>query len=52
MPEDIQLCEKTLVKPVVMKPSEMRKKDKEPVDQDTEGTALNKIKKGEMPNLD
>ena len=26
MPEDIQLCEKTKVKPVVVKPSEMNKK--------------------------
>ena len=29
MPEDIQLCEKTKVKPVVMKPSEMGKTPKE-----------------------
>lgn len=33
MPEDIQLCEKTKVKPVVVKPSEMNKKpsNEEPV---------------------
>jgi len=29
MPEDIQLCEKTKVKPVVVKPSEMGKTPKE-----------------------
>lgn len=33
IPEDIQLCEKTKVKPVVVKPSEMNKKpsNEEPV---------------------
>lgn len=42
MPEDIQLCEKTKVKPVVVKPSEMNKKsDKEEpiVVNPTEGTS-------------
>lgn len=42
MPEDIQLCEKTKVKPVVVKPSEMNKKpSKEDSDvvNPTEGTS-------------
>jgi hypothetical protein len=42
MPEDIQLCEKTKVKPVVVKPSEMNKKHSEEdpsVVNPTEGTS-------------